>query len=152
MKRHLLIMLLLVFVGSIFTKAQRADYNVIPLPKEVKVNDSQVFTLSQGMGVSFDASNPEIYRNVLFMCEWVKEMTGIELRLTPNDKKAAIRMSLDLSSEKEDNVAELTEQQQEAYRIKVDKKGVVIQARKPVGFFRAAQTLRKALPVIKGGT
>ena len=145
-------MLLLVFVGSIFTKAQRADYNVIPLPKEVKVNDSQVFTLSQGMGVSFDASNPEIYRNVLFMCEWVKEMTGIDLKLTPNDKKAAIRMSLDLSSEKEDNVAELTEQQQEAYRIKVDKKGVVIQARKPVGFFRAAQTLRKALPVIKGGT
>ena len=71
-------MLLLVFVGSIFTKAQRADYNVIPLPKEVKVNDSQVFTLSQGMGVSFDASNPEIYRNVLFMCEWVKEMTGID--------------------------------------------------------------------------
>lgn len=152
MKRHLFIILFSVFVGNILTKAQRADYNVIPLPKEVKTDSTQVFTLNQGMGVAFDATNPEIYRNVQFMCEWVKEMTGIELKLTPNDKKAAIRVNLDFPTEKEMDEPELTEQQQEAYRIKVDKKGVTIQAHKPVGLFRAAQTLRKALPVIKEKT
>ena len=103
------------------------------------------------MGVAFDATNPEIYRNVQFLCEWVKEMTGINLMLTPNDKKAAIRMSLDFPTKKGEKEDELTEQQQEAYIINVDKKGVTIQARKPVGLFRAAQTLRKALPVIKEG-
>ncbi|MBQ5662999.1 MAG: beta-N-acetylhexosaminidase [Bacteroidaceae bacterium] len=151
MKHFSLIVLILAFIGTPVIKAQRADYNVIPLPKEVKADSVQMFTLQQGMGVAFDATNPEIYRNVQFLCEWVKEMTGIKLELTPNDKKAAIRMSLDFPTKKGENEAELTEQQKEAYIIKVDKKGVAIQARKTVGLFRAAQTLRKSLPVVKEG-
>ncbi len=151
MKHFSLIVLILAFIGTPAIKAQRADYNVIPLPKEVKADSVQMFTLQQGMGVAFDATNPEIYRNVQFLCEWVKEMTGIKLELTPNDKKAAIRMSLDFPTKKGENEAELTEQQKEAYIIKVDKKGVAIQARKTVGLFRAAQTLRKSLPVVKEG-
>ena len=151
MKKILILILLSVFTGSCIVNAQRADYNVIPLPKEVKADSVQMFTLCQGMGVSFDASNPEIYRNAQFLCEWVEQMTGIKLKLTPDDKKAAIRMVLEAptKSKKGEAEATLTEQQQEAYTIKVDKKGVTIQARKPVGLFRAAQTLRKALPVVK---
>ncbi|MBR5849315.1 MAG: family 20 glycosylhydrolase, partial [Bacteroidaceae bacterium] len=151
MKRILALMLLTILTGNSIINAQRADFNVIPMPKEVKADSVQMFILRQGMGVSFDASNPEIYRNVQFLCEWVEQMTGIKLQLTPNDKKAAIRMTLEApaKSKKGEAVAELTAQQQEAYTIKVDKKGVTIQARKPVGLFRAAQTLRKALPVVK---
>lgn len=152
MKHFLLLILISVFISAPAIKAQRADYNVIPLPKEVKIDSVQTFTLRQGMGVTFDATNPEIYRNVQFLCEWVKEMTGIKLELTPNDKKAAIRMNLDYPTKKGEKEEELTEQQKEAYIIKVDKKGVTIQARKPIGLFRAAQTLRKALPVIKEKT
>ena len=151
MKQFLLLILISAFISTPSIKAQRADYNVIPLPKEVKADSEQTFTLRQGMGVAFDATNPEIYRNVQFLCEWVKEMTGIKLELTPNDKKAAIRMNLDFPTKKGENEAELTEQQKEAYIIKVDKKGITLQARKPVGLFRAAQTLRKALPVVKEG-
>ena len=149
MKQFLLFVMISAFICAPALKAQRADYNVIPLPKEVKSDSVQMFTLRQGMGVAFDATNPEVYRNVQFLCEWVKEMTGIKLELTPNDKKAAIRMNLDYPTKKGEKEEELTEQQKEAYIIKVDKKGVIIQARKPVGLFRAAQTLRKALPVVK---
>lgn len=147
--KHFLPILILAFICTLPLKGQRADYNVIPLPKEVKADSKQMFILRKGMGVAFDATNPEIYRNVQFLCEWVKEMTGIKLELTPNDKKAAIRMNLDYPTKKGEKEEELTEQQKEAYIIKVDKKGVTIQARKPVGLFRAAQTLRKALPVVK---
>lgn len=147
--KHFLPILILVFICTLPLKGQRADYNVIPLPKEVKADSKQMFILRKGMGVAFDATNPEIYRNVQFLCEWVKEMTGIKLELTPNDKKAAIRMNLDYPTKKGEKEEELTEQQKEAYIIKVDKKGVTIHARKPIGLFRAAQTLRKALPVIK---
>ena len=147
--KHFLPILILAFICALPLKGQRADYNVIPLPKEVKADSKQMFILRKGMGVAFDATNPEIYRNVQFLCEWVKEMTGIKLELTPNDKKAAIRMNLDYPTKKGEKEEELTEQQKEAYIIKVDKKGVTIQARKPIGLFRAAQTLRKALPVIK---
>ena len=142
------LMLLASVVGSA-VMAQRANYDVIPLPKEVKMDSVNVFTLRQGMGIAFDASNEEVYRNVQFFRQWVEEMTGIKLVLAPNDKKAAIRMTLGIPAKKGEVQGELTEQQKEAYVLTVDKKGITIQAHEPVGLFRAAQTLRKSLPVVK---
>ena len=139
----------LVIAGTLSANAQRAEYDVIPLPKEVKVDSANVFVLKNGMGVSFDASSEEIFRNVAFLRQWVEETTGISLKLTPTDKKAAIRLSLDYKETKDEAEAELTEQQKEAYIIKVDKKGISISARQPIGLFRAAQTLRKSLPIAK---
>ena len=139
----------LVIAGTLSANAQRAEYDVIPLPKEVKVDSANVFVLKNGMGVSFDASSEEIFRNAVFLRQWVEETTGISLKLTPTDKKAAIRLSLDYKEAKDEAEAELTEQQKEAYRIKVDKKGISIMARQPIGLFRAIQTLRKSLPVMK---
>ena len=139
----------LVIVGTLSANAQRAEYDVIPLPKEVKVDSANVFVLKNGMGVSFDASNEEVYRNVLFFRQWVEETTGITLKLAPGDKEAAVRMSLDYPKAKGEVESDLTEQQKEAYMIKVDKKGIAIIARQPIGLFRAAQTLRKSLPIVK---
>ena len=139
----------LVIAGTLSANAQRAEYDVIPLPKEVKVDSANVFVLKNGMGVSFDASNEEVYRNVLFFRQWIEETTGITLKLAPGDKKAAVRMSLDYPKAKGEVESDLTEQQKEAYIIKVDKKGIAIIARQPIGLFRAAQTLRKSLPVVK---
>lgn len=139
----------LVIAGTLSANAQSAEYDVIPLPKEVKVDSANVFVLKNGMGVSFDASNEEVYRNVLFFRQWVEETTGITLKLTPGDKKAAVRMSLDYPKAKGEVESDLTEQQKEAYMIKVDKKGIAIIARQPIGLFRAAQTLRKSLPIVK---
>lgn len=149
--RQISVFLLAIYaiIGSISVKAQRADYDVIPLPKQIKVDSANVFVLRSGMGVYFDASNPEIYRNVEFFRQWVEEMTGIKLELAPYDKKAPIRMNLDYPTGKGEEDVELTEQQKEAYVIKVDKKGISIQARQPIGLFRAAQTLRKSLPIVK---
>ena len=139
----------LVIAGTLSANAQRAEYDVIPLPKEVNVDSANVFVLKNGMGVSFDASNEEVYRNVLFFRQWIEETTGITLKLAPGDKKAAVRMSLDYPKAKGEVESDLTEQQKEAYMIKVDKKGIAIIARQPIGLFRAAQTLRKSLPVVK---
>ena len=139
----------LVIAGTLSANAQRAEYDVIPLPKEVKVDSANVFVLKNGMGVSFDASNEEVYRNVSFFRQWIEETTGITLKLAPSDKKAAVRMSLDYPKAKGEVESDLTEQQKEAYMIKVDKKGIAIIARQPIGLFRAAQTLRKSLPVVK---
>lgn len=139
----------LVIAGTLSANAQRAEYDVIPLPKEVKVDSANVFVLKNGMGVSFDASNEEVYRNVLFFRQWIEETTGITLKLAPGDKKAAVRMSLDYTKAKGEVESDLTEQQKEAYMIKVDKKGIAIIARQPIGLFRAAQTLRKSLPIVK---
>lgn len=46
----------LVIAGTLSANAQCAEYYVIPLPKEVKVDSANVFVLKNGMGVSFDKS------------------------------------------------------------------------------------------------
>lgn len=130
--------------------AAPVDYRIIPLPKSVQTDSTQFFNLSSGMGIAYDASDPEMARNAQFLRQWVEELTGIQLAMTPDDKKAAVRFTLGLPSDKKaknKKGAALTEQQQEAYAITVDKNGIAICARKHVGLFRAAQTLRKSLPI-----
>ena len=138
-------------ICSLTASEHRADYDVIPLPKEVTVDTTQTFSLASGMGISYDPGNEEICRNARFLRDWVQEMTGIELLLTPNDSKAAVKLTLGIPAKKGETAGELTPQQEEAYVMTVDKKGVHIQANKPVGIFRAGQTLRKSLPVVKDG-
>ena len=150
--RHLILSLFIACAPA-FAAAERADYRVIPQPKSVQVDDSQAFTLQPGMGIAYDASDPEISRNAQFLRTWIQQLTGVQLAMTPNDKKAAVRFVIGLDADKKQKKAKkgaapvLTEQQQEAYTITVDKSGITIAARKPIGFFRAAQTLRKALPI-----
>ena len=129
MKRiYLSLLMFVALVGNFMATAQRADYNVIPLPKEVKADSVQSFVLREGMGIYFDATNPENIRNAQFLCEWVEEMTGIKLALTPQDKKAAIRMTIghpaDKKLKKGESAPEFTEQEKEAYVITVVKHGV----------------------------
>ena len=157
MKKLLFTLLLL---AATATFAQRADYRIIPLPGSIETDTPQCFTLRSGMGISFDATNPEIARNAAFLQQWVQELTGLQLALTPDDPKAAIRLSLSLDASTKTKKTkrakkglqpeELTPQQQEAYAITVTASGIQLQARQPVGLFRAAQTLRKALPVTDG--
>ena len=125
-------------VPSIAQKADGAyaDYRVVPLPTSIQVDTTHAFTLQSGMGIDFDASQPELQRNAEFLQQWVEELTGLRLQLTPGAKKAAIQLRL---SEK------VTAQ--EAYTIAINKKGVLVQAASPVGIFRAIQTLRKSLPL-----
>lgn len=137
MKRiWLLFFLTFVSLVELSAEVDKVDYHVIPMPKEVVVDSSNVFVLSDGMGLAFDASDEEICRNAQFLRQWVKEMIGIELNLTPNDKKAAVRMSLGAGLH------------EEAYILTVNKKGIHIQASDYAGLFRAAQTLRKSLPMV----
>ena len=99
------------------------------------------------MGIAYDEKLPAMERNARFLCQWVEELTGIRLQLAPGSKKAAIRLTLDLPTDKGRERGGLREQEQEAYTITVGKKGINISARQPVGVFRAVQTLLKSLPI-----
>ena len=149
-KRFLSFSVLLIMAGIV--NAQRANYNIIPLPKEVKTDTTQQFTLKGGMGITYDSRNTEITRTAKFVQEWVKEATGIQLQLTPEDKTAQIKLAISTPSNKGKKAkqpAPLTDQQKESYTLSVDGKGILLNAYEPAGLFRAAQTLRKSLPIAK---
>jgi len=143
---------ILACIAAVSVYAQRASYNIIPQPKEVKVDTAQIFTLKGGMGIAYDEGNAESTRIAQFLQEWVKQATGVELQLTAADKKAPVRLSLIApakKSKKSKQPVELTEQQKESYTLAVSKEGILISAYEPAGLFRAAQTLRKSLPIVK---
>lgn len=143
---------LLVCVVACSAWAQRACYDIIPQPKEVKADTTQQFVLKSGISIAYDSSNTEIARTAEFLQQWVKEATGILLQLTPEDKTAQIKLAVSAPSKKgkkAKQVAPLTEQQKEAYTLSVGAKGILLSATEPVGLFRAAQTFRKSLPVTK---
>lgn len=159
MKRLFLFSTLLVFLFSsvLADEVTAAKYDIIPLPKEVKVmctGFDQMFAIEDGNGISYDASNAECTRIAQFLQEWVKEEADVKLQLTPNDKNAQIRLRL-LSpaapkGKKSKKPVTLTEQEKESYTMKVTEKGIELTAFEPVGLFRAAQTLRKSLPEKNG--
>ena len=149
MKRTAFLILALAVLSASHA-ARRADYRIIPLPKSVQTDSTQVFTLSDGMGIAYDSNDAEQTRIAGFLAKWVKEATGLGLTLAPADSKAAIRLAIGAPATKKGHKAKaeapLTEQQKEAYSINVSAKGITLQARQGVGLFRAAQTLRKSLP------
>ena len=139
-------LLVFVCIVALASFAQKANYNIIPLPKEVKADTTQQFTLKEGMSIAYDSSNTEVTRTAEFLQQWVKEVTGIQLQLTPEDKTAQIKLSIMAPAKKskkaKQQVAPLTDQQKEAYTLGIDGKGILLSACEPVGLFRAAQTLR----------
>ena len=151
-RKHLLSMVTLCAATLLpsAANAQTADYRVIPLPTSISVDTTQAFVLQAGMGIAYDASNPEISRNAQFLRQWVEETAGVKLAMTPDDKKAAISLTIRKPSKK--LAAPTTAQENAAYDLVVDKRGIRITAWTPEGFFHAAQTLRKALPLSSPGS
>jgi len=141
--------------------AQRADYNIIPLPKDVKVDTTQTFVLRDGMAIAYDSNNEECTRIAQFIQEWVNETSCIQLQKVPAsmspralaEAKIVTRIRLEIMPIKKDSKKtkrpELTEQMKEGYTLKVDKDGILISAFEPAGLFHGAQTLRKSLPIVK---
>ena len=132
---------LLATAGSLF--AQRADYNVVPLPRTIQISDTiNVFTLRDGATVAFPANDEEMARNAQFMHEFVEQTVGLHLQATPGAKKGDITLALRPAKKRTDNP--------DAYSIEVSRKGITITANQGEGIFRAIQTLRKSLPLQEG--
>ena len=139
-------------IVGLVASAQRVSYDIIPLPKEVKVDTTQMFVLTNGTEIAYDTNNAECTRIAEFVRQWVKEATGINLNLAPAGKKAQVTLALVSpvkKGKKAKQPAPMTEQKKESYTLTVNKDGILISAFEPVGLFRAAETLRKSLPITK---
>ncbi len=126
------------------TKAGRADYRVIPLPKSIQTDTTKVFTLQPGMTIAYDASNPEIARTAQMLCQWVEQQTGLRLQLAPSAKKTAVRLAVSTAKKG------VSTSPADSYSLTVGKAGITITAAEPIGIFRGVQTLRKSLPSAGG--
>ncbi|MBR1788097.1 MAG: beta-N-acetylhexosaminidase [Bacteroidaceae bacterium] len=140
MRHYFCIVLQTLFAVAAWSQTAEACYDILPIPKSVVVDSTHSFVLQPGMTIAFENGNVEVGRVAEFLREWVEETAGLNLALSHKTSKSPIRLTL----------ADATGPE-ESYCIKVDASGIELRAMAPVGLFRAAQTLRKSLPMTKDG-
>ena len=120
--------------------AQVADYNVIPLPQEIRMGQGAGFELNGNTLIVYNGDK-EMKRNAQFLAEYIKENTGLDLKITKSKKTKSNVINLAIGNVQENK---------EAYVLTVTKENIEIVSPSAAGVFYGIQTLRKSLPV--GGT
>ncbi|MCD7722315.1 MAG: beta-N-acetylhexosaminidase [Prevotellaceae bacterium] len=133
MRRNLLLLTLALPLGNVWAQA---DYNVIPLPQSVALNEKGgSYHLTSGAVVSYPSSSEELKRSAEMLCGYLQESAGLSLTAEPDRRKdAAVTLSYPKGSPADG----------EAYTLTVSKKGVTIEG-SGAGVFHGIQTLRKAI-------
>ena len=112
-----------------------ADYQVIPMPQQVTRIQCDVPFLLDATVAVVAPDDPVMQRNAQFLCDYVKQSTGITLKLGGTAQRLIV---LD---------AKLASDNPEAYRMTVSPSQVTISGASPAAVFWGIMTLRKALPV-----
>ena len=118
---------------------QKADYNVIPLPKTITENtNDNPFIISKKVSITYPTLLPDLAKEARFLSEYLNEILGYSLKIESSEtfKKGAINLNIDPS--------QFTEK--DSYRIIVNKDNINIIASETSSLFYAIQTLRKSLP------
>ena len=142
--KRLTLSLFICVCGIAMAFAASADYNVVPRPQTITLANSGEYLLDGTKLVVYPAGNADMERNARFLVDYIKEMTQINVSSAVQNKKN-VKGNISLSlNQKIANP--------EGYTITVDKKGVNIAGATAAAVFRGIQTLRKALPIVKGET
>ena len=141
MKKTISFLLLLgVLLSGCTRKSSVADYRVVPLPQEIVLTHEQGFTLTANTPIVYLGDAP-MQRNATLLAEYIKEKTALDLSVSAEPLPGAITLAVDT-----------TIANPEGYRLEVSADGVTITGASPAGVFYGMQTLRKALPVVQGGS
>ncbi len=118
--------------------APKANFKVIPMPREVVYTDNaSPFVLRDGVKVYYPADDTTLAKYAGLLAGYIKEQTGITL--VPSAGSGSDGISLAVSGEGKP----------EGYTLTVKADGVTITAPDNGGVFYGIQTLRKSLPAGK---
>lgn len=135
----LLRLLVLSVLASLLATAHAVtDYQVVPLPKDIRLTGGQPFLLDASCVIVCADSDPQMQRNAKFLSDYVEKATGLSLTVSdrvPKDTKT-IRLLVSKAVKHD-----------EGYRMTVDgRQGTItIEGGSPRGVFYGVQTLRKSL-------
>ncbi|MBR1389823.1 MAG: beta-N-acetylhexosaminidase [Prevotella sp.] len=133
-----LILILLTIQCSVSTvSAQRADYDVVPLPQSIQMQKGEPFVLDNSVQI---LAADGLRREAEFLQAYLKESTGLSLSIVPKREKKGTYIALTLS---------LKITNPEGYALSVNKKGVTLSGGSAAGVFYGIQTLRKSLDLTK---
>ena len=154
-------LLLLASVLSCAASLAQVSYDVIPLPRSVRLAASgEVFSLVQNATVTYVSDNDQMASNARLLAEYLKMDAGFEVKPQADVKRstkknaplgAAITLKLvDPKKPASKKAPAFFSENLEAYRLTVGTEGITIEGTTEEAIFRGIQTLRKAIDT-KGG-
>lgn len=114
-----------------------ADYQVIPLPKEISLDKNTPFALSENT-VIFYAEADSLRREAEFLAEYLSDIMHADFQLKPLVQKTASGVFLTVDT--------VVCTRPESYQLDVTADKIVIKGADRAGVFYGIQTLRKSIP------
>ena len=124
-------------------KLAEANYDVIPIPKEVMYGEDDAFVLTPNVTEYYEAGNTDLQRNAEFLSSYVKDLLGFSLQVQEQNQDVDNGIVLSTSPDAFDET--------EAYQIDITKNQIVVLGSDAAGVFYGIQTLRKSLPIGENG-
>lgn len=116
--------------------ALEANYEVIPLPNSIKLQNDEAFQLLPSTHIFYEEGNEKMKENATLLASYLEELTGNKYKIIPGEVDGeGIELKLD---EDKDHP--------ESYSIEIDEKEIEIKGGSEAGVFYGIQTLRKSLP------
>lgn len=130
-------------VGSVLaactTAEAEADYNVIPLPKQITAGEGDAFVLNHSTVIA--CADTSLKRDAELLAEYIGKLSGHTPEIVSEAPQSNVIL-LQLGDENDNP---------EAYTLTVDKDRIIIGANTSAGVFYGIQTLRKSIPGMVDG-
>ncbi len=123
-------------LSSCQKQIETADYQVVPLPKEISLTDKKPFILDKNTVIE---CQKDLQKEADFLADYIEDIYGFRPRImdAENDMNNVIYLALEPNDFAND----------EAYQIVVNERVIKITSRNNHGIFYGIQTLRKSFPV-----
>lgn len=130
---------LAIILSSCQNASEVADYQVIPLPKEINFTNQKDFILDKHTSITYPKMYGELQKEAEFLADYIEDIMGFRplVKCTDNYMINAINLKI-IPNEFDNN---------EAYQVIVNEKNINITSSNTSGIFYGIQTLRKSLPV-----
>ena len=140
--RHIIFTIIGIVVLSLTSchKAmQTADYQVVPLPKEINLTDEKPFILDKNTIITYPKSQEEMRKEAGFLADYIEDIMGFRLDVICTDDEIKNSIKLESSHDLSDN--------SEYYQIIVTDNNIKIISSNTLSIIYGIQTLRKSLPI-----
>lgn len=114
-----------------------ADYNVIPLPQNIQMEEGEGFKIKNSTKIVYPSGNDKLQKTAGFLADYINFATGMLLSTTDKDggdNNIILKTDYDTDNK-------------EAYNLLVNHSQVVINGASDAAVFYGVQTLRKSIPV-----
>lgn len=138
------ILFLALFMAANINGQTFADFNIVPLPQNIIVDNSKTgFSMADEFVITTSHNdNEDMKRNSMFLADYLRDNISSDIPVVDKVGTKEHRIELKLNGKSISG--------DEDYRITVSEKRILIEGKTPKGVFYGIQTLRKAVPMGEG--